>query len=70
MVSTTFIKYFCFLCYKQASKPIPRNTPIEISPVLLFTQSEYEEHGIVFTPSSSSILVTIRSLCFQENIPF
>ncbi|XP_006462692.1 hypothetical protein AGABI2DRAFT_49784, partial [Agaricus bisporus var. bisporus H97] len=28
-----------------ASKPIPRNTTIEISPVLLFTKSEYEEHG-------------------------
>ncbi len=28
-----------------ASRFIPRNTPIEISPVLLFSKDEYERHG-------------------------
>ncbi|KAF9565707.1 hypothetical protein CPC08DRAFT_683412 [Agrocybe pediades] len=28
-----------------ASRPIPRNTTIEISPVLLFNKEEYENHG-------------------------
>jgi len=45
MVSNANFLQFNGLIDRPASKSIPIGTVVEISPVLLFTKPEYDEHG-------------------------